>query len=95
MAEEQRAKGIEWAGENVFGVISLRKGNKAGRVRRAPGIRHLRKKCSSEKWGEGKLAEGSQGRGGALGLELPGVQQLCTGGGPGSRMLGCRASAGT
>lgn len=24
MSEEQRAKGIEWAGENVFEVISLR-----------------------------------------------------------------------
>lgn len=36
MAEEQRAKGNEWAGENVLEMISLRKGNKARKGQDGP-----------------------------------------------------------
>lgn len=36
MAEEQRAKGIEWAAENVLEMISLRKGNTTRKGQEGP-----------------------------------------------------------
>lgn len=36
MAEEQRAKGIAWAPENILEIISLRKGNKARKGQPGP-----------------------------------------------------------
>lgn len=62
MAEEQKAKGIEWAGENVLEIISLRKGNKARKGQAGPRDQALEKEVPPGEVGR-RQASGREGWG--------------------------------